>query len=101
MMRRVRNGIILLIAAGLIGGLAFKFQSPSGGKSSAVDSHGGGKHDEHTGEGGVVLPDTKLAAAGIELEKAGPELLQDGLLINGILQPNQETLVQVTPRFPA
>ena len=39
-------------------------------------------------------------AAGIELEKAGAGVLNDSLFLNGILQPNQESLVQVTPRFP-
>jgi cobalt-zinc-cadmium efflux system membrane fusion protein len=41
-----------------------------------------------------------VAAAGIELEKAGAGVVHDNLFLNGILQPNQETLVQVTPRFP-
>ncbi len=49
----------------------------------------------------MELTDAKVAAAGIELEKAGPGVLHDSLFLNGILQPNQETLVQVTPRFPA
>jgi cobalt-zinc-cadmium efflux system membrane fusion protein len=45
------------------------------------------------------MSDAKVAAAGIELLKAGPGVLRDSLLLNGILQPNQEELVQVTPRF--
>src|SRR5690606_17073313 len=44
--------------------------------------------------------DAKVAAAGIELVKAGPGVLHDSIVLNGIVQPNQETLVQVTPRFP-
>ena len=51
-------------------------------------------------EGAVEMNDAKIAAAGIELAKAGPGTLHDTLILNGILQPNQETLVQVTPRFP-
>ena len=48
----------------------------------------------------VELSDAKLAAAEIELASAGPGMLQDSLVLNGIIQPNQEALVQVTPRFP-
>ena len=47
-----------------------------------------------------TLTDAKVAAAGIELDKAGPGVLHESLFLNGILQPNQESLVQVTPRFP-
>ncbi len=46
------------------------------------------------------MSDAKVAAAKIELEKAGPGVLHDSITLNGILQPNQEMLVQVTPRFP-
>lgn len=48
----------------------------------------------------VVLSDAKVKAAGIELETAGADVIHPGLRLNGIVQPNQETLVQVTPRFP-
>jgi multidrug efflux pump subunit AcrA (membrane-fusion protein) len=49
---------------------------------------------------GVVLSDAKVAAAGIELATAAPAVLRDSLLLNGVVQANQEALVQVTPRFP-
>jgi multidrug efflux pump subunit AcrA (membrane-fusion protein) len=48
----------------------------------------------------VVLSDSKIAAAGIELAKASSGVLRDSLLLNGMVMPNQESLVQVTPRFP-
>lgn len=48
----------------------------------------------------VALSDAKVQAAGIELAKASAGVLRDSLLLNGIVQPNQESLVQVTPRFP-
>ena len=48
----------------------------------------------------VALSDAKIEAAGIELVKASTGVLRDSLLLNGIVQPNQESLVQVTPRFP-
>lgn len=49
---------------------------------------------------GVVLSDAQIVAAGIELAEASPGVLRDSLLLNGIVQPNQETLVQIAPRFP-
>lgn len=60
------------------------------------------KHEEkgHEGEGVVEMSDAKVAASGIELLQAAGETLHDSLVLNGIIQPNQESLVQVTPRFP-
>jgi membrane fusion protein, heavy metal efflux system len=99
MMRIIRNSAALLLALLVAAGLAIYLQAPSGGKAPTGDPHGHGKH-EHAAEGSVELSDAKVAAAGIELEKAGPGVVHDSLFLNGILQPNQETLVQVTPRFP-
>lgn len=87
--------VTLLLAAGV----ALYYQRPTGGSTARpTDSHGPDKR-EHAGEG-VALSDMKVAAAGIELLKAGPGILHGSLFLNGVLQPNQETLVQVTPRFP-
>ncbi|MBS0548801.1 MAG: efflux RND transporter periplasmic adaptor subunit [Proteobacteria bacterium] len=52
-------------------------------------------HDEP-----VKMSDAQVAAAGIELLTAGPRELQQTLRLNGLVQPNQETLVKVTSRFP-
>ncbi len=59
------------------------------------------KHDDHDdhGEKAAIMTDAKLAAAGIELDKAGPMVLKETMRINGLLQANQELLAQVTPRF--
>jgi len=46
------------------------------------------------------MSDAKVAAAGIELASAAPGVLRETLRLNGLIQPNQETLIQVTPRFP-
>ena len=94
-MRLSRNAATVILAAILVVGGAIYLQ-PSRGKAPVKDPSGHAKHEEE----GVSLSDAKLAAAGIELENAGPGVLHDSLLLNGILQPNQETLVQVTPRFP-
>ena len=61
---------------------------------------GGGHGDNHADEQAATMSDAKVAAAGIELDKAGPSVLRETLRVNGMLQPNQEMLVQVTPRFP-
>lgn len=66
------------------------------GKAPSAD-HG----DEHgDDEQSATMNDAKLAAAGIELDSAGPVILKQTLRVNGMLQANQEALVQVTPRFP-
>jgi cobalt-zinc-cadmium efflux system membrane fusion protein len=59
------------------------------------------KADAHDDHGGTVeLSDAKIAAAGIELLTVAKGTLRDTLALNGVVTPNQEMLVQVTPRFP-
>lgn len=96
-MRHSRKAVSVILAAVVLAAGTIYLQQPTRGKAPAGEPAGNAKHEE---EGGVTISDAKLAAAGIELEKAGPTVLRDVLLLNGILQPNQETLVQVTPRFP-
>ncbi len=98
MIRKLRNFLLFLAAAAGVAYFALNLPKSVGNVQPSSDPHGPGKH-EHAGEG-VELSDEKLAAAGIELLKAGPGVLRDALALNGILQPNQEALVQVTPRFP-
>ena len=71
----------------------------SGGAKPAGEAGHGEAGHEHGGEG-VKLSDAQVAAAGIELLQAGPRELRDVLRLNGIIQPNQETLVKAAPRFP-
>jgi cobalt-zinc-cadmium efflux system membrane fusion protein len=97
MMRAFRSAVILIVAVLVVAGGTVYFQRSSDSKAKAEAPSAHGKHE---GEGGVELSDAKIAAAGIELEKAGPGVLHEHLFVNGILQPNQETFVQVTPRFP-
>lgn len=88
----VRYSVFLLIAGALIYG-GYRIFGGSASKS-AMEA----KTDEHAE--GVTLSDAKVRAAGIELLKAAPAVLKDNLALNGVVQSNQETLVQVTPRFP-
>jgi len=57
------------------------------------------EQDEH-GADRIRISDVKLAAAGVSLAEAASATLTDTLSFNGILRANQETVVQVTPRFP-
>ena len=66
----------------------------------APSGHGEHGHGDEHGEQAATMSDAKVAAAGIELEKAGPQKLRETIKVNGMLQPNQEALVQITPRFP-
>ena len=100
MRRFVVNGFTV-IAALLAIAVAFQFFGIRGGKApgDAPRKETTQPKEDGSAEDKVKLSDAKIAAAGIVLEKAGPGTLRDSLLLNGILQPNQEALVQVTPRF--
>jgi cobalt-zinc-cadmium efflux system membrane fusion protein len=75
---------------------------PASVTSSQAAEGGNSGHGEKEGheEGAVELDDAKLAAAGIGLETAGQENLRQKIRLNGLIQPNQEAVVQVAPRFP-
>src|SRR6202043_4034634 len=73
----------------------YRMLTPATTKTTATEK---AEKEEHSDS--VVLSDAKVAAAGIELAKASPGVLRDSLLLNGMVQPNQEALVQITPRFP-
>jgi multidrug efflux pump subunit AcrA (membrane-fusion protein) len=88
-----RYFVFLLVAAGLIYG-GYRMLKPATSKPTPTETSEG----EHSDS--VVLSDAKVEVSGIELAKASPGVLRDTLLLNGIVQPNQELLVQVTPRFP-
>ena len=83
----------VLVAATLIYG-GYRMLTPATTKTTASEK----AEKEHSDR--VVLSDAKVSAAGIELAKASSGVLHDTLLLNGMVQANQESLVQVTPRFP-
>jgi cobalt-zinc-cadmium efflux system membrane fusion protein len=66
--------------------------------SKAEHDHGVG--EVHGAEDQARLTDKQVAEAGIELLQAGPQELHEVLRLAGMVQPNQETLVKVTSRFP-
>lgn len=93
---------IAVVCAGALAASAYYVFDPkfaTSSKAAASKGHGAEKgHDDH--DEGVKLTDAQIAAAGIELLTAGPRELRDILRLNGMIQPNQEDLVKVTPRFP-
>ena len=92
--RLTRYLVFILIAATLVYG-GYRMLTPATTKTTATEKT---EKEEHSDS--VVLSDSKIAAAGIELAKASSGVLRDSLLLNGMVMPNQESLVQVTPRFP-
>jgi cobalt-zinc-cadmium efflux system membrane fusion protein len=96
--------IALLVAA--FGFVGFKVLSPAAktGSAKAPDQmtkmvEGRAEPDEH-GADRVFISDAKLAAGGVALGAAGSAVLGETLHLNGMLRANQESVVQVTPRFP-
>ena len=106
MMKIAKYLMIALVCAAAVAASAYYVFDPKFAKSAKAGmakghgeaAHGTKGHDDH--DEGVKLTDAQVAAAGIELLPAGPRELRDILRLNGMIQPNQETLVKVTPRFP-
>lgn len=92
----VRNIILIVIGIVAITVAGFYLMNSSGSAPNKKDDQAGHDHKEEN----VELNDTKIAAAGIELVAVKSEILRDSLTLNGVVTPNQEMLVQVTPRFP-
>lgn len=91
----VRNIATLIIGVIAVFALGFFLMKPSTTPNAQKKGHGDHAHGDV-----VELSDAKIAAAGIELLTVKAGVLRDSLTLNGIVTPNQETLVQVTPRFP-
>ena len=91
------NIVLAVIAIASIGFFAVNLTN-KGASMPTKEEHGHGHGKEEQADS-VGMSDAKCAAAGIELLTAAPGVLRDSLTLNGILQPNQEALVQVTPRF--
>lgn len=66
-------------------------------KGHEEKGHGESGHEE---EGVVEMSDEKVSSSTIEILPVSGATLRDSIVLNGIIQPNQEMLVQVTPRFP-
>ncbi|MGO3928351.1 efflux RND transporter periplasmic adaptor subunit [Rhodopseudomonas pseudopalustris] len=100
--------VLALVGVAAIGGASL-YVLPSAKSKAPADQMLNGKeekkakdhveHDEHGGDR-IRMSDVKLAAVRATFAEAGPATLSDSLALNGVLRANQETLVQITPRFP-
>jgi multidrug efflux pump subunit AcrA (membrane-fusion protein) len=88
-----RYVVFLLVAAGLVYG-GYRLLKPATSTPTSTEA----SESEHSDC--VALSDAKVEASGIELAQASSGVLRNSMFLNGIVQPNQEFLVQVTPRFP-
>jgi cobalt-zinc-cadmium efflux system membrane fusion protein len=99
-MKFLRYVPVALVCAALLAAAGYyvfdpKLANQSKAATKPEEGKESGGHDE-----GVKLSDAQIAAAGIELLTAGKRELRETLRLNGSVQPNQEALVKVTPRFP-
>jgi cobalt-zinc-cadmium efflux system membrane fusion protein len=93
---------IIALAAGALGQRALSPASEPPAARSEKPAKAASDHveqDEHGAER-ILISDVKLAAAGAVFAVAEGVTLSDTLAFNGVLRANQETVVQVTPRFP-
>jgi multidrug efflux pump subunit AcrA (membrane-fusion protein) len=90
----IRYLVFVLVAAALAYG-GYRMVTSATTKTVATEH----EEKEERSES-VSMSDAKVEAAAIELARASPGMLHESLLLNGAIQPNQESLVQVTPRFP-
>lgn len=91
----IRTALVTVVVVGASVG-AYQLLPATGSKTPNPAAHS----EEGHGEQSATMNDAKLAAAGIELDTAKAGVLKESLTVNGMLQANQEALVQVTPRFP-
>ncbi len=98
MKRFVEYSLVALLCVGAVAGAAwYAMSTATAPKASAPKADA---EKDHGHEDIVKLSDAQVATAGIELLAAGPHELREILILNGLIQPNQETLVKVTSRFP-
>ncbi|MEW6639830.1 MAG: divalent metal ion exporter adaptor subunit IhpB [Pseudomonadota bacterium] len=87
--------LVFILVAGALVYAGYRMLTPATTTTVATQNT---EKEEHSDS--VAMSDEKVSTSGIELAKASPAVLHDNLQLNGMVQPNQELLVQVTPRFP-
>jgi cobalt-zinc-cadmium efflux system membrane fusion protein len=102
MMKVLQFIVVAAVCTAAIAAAAYYVFDPRFATTARAVSAKGHGHDEkgHSHDEGVKLSDAQIVAAGIEVLPAGPRDLRETLRLNGMIQPNQEALVKVTPRFP-
>jgi cobalt-zinc-cadmium efflux system membrane fusion protein len=107
---RTPGVVIVALIAASAGAFGYRWLAPTGapapaqqtGKQEAKEDKAPNEHVEHDEHGAdrILISDVKLAAAGATFAEAGHATLTETLSFNGVLRANQESVVQVTPRFP-
>jgi membrane fusion protein, heavy metal efflux system len=95
MIRALVRYLLFFLVAGALVYAGYRMLTPGTTKTVATE-----KPEKEDHSDSIAMSEAKVAAAEIELAKAAPAVLRDTLLLNGMVQANQETLVQITPRFP-
>lgn len=96
-MKPLLRNLLILATVTVLGIVVYKVLPASSSKAPAAAAAHGEAHEEQQS---ATLNDAKLMAAGIEVDTVASATLKETLSVNGVLQPNQEVVVQVTPRFP-
>lgn len=107
-MIKVKRALGMIMAGAIILGISalagyWMLRASTSKPQAGVAGHGGGGHgtdEKGHDEGTATLTDKQIATAGIELVPVGPGTIRESLRLNGVVQPNQEAMTQVTPRFP-
>jgi len=100
MKRFLEFAIVGLVCFAALAGAAWYVRETIIAPKAAATTASDAGEKEHGHDEAVKLSDAQVVAAGIELLPAGPRELREVLRLNGLIQPNQETMVKVTPRFP-
>ena len=102
MMRLLGRTFVVLLCLAVIGFSGWYLHGAISASKPAASTadHAHNEGETHGPEDHARLTDKQVAEAGIELLQAGPQELHEVLRLAGMVQPNQETLVKVTSRFP-
>lgn len=106
--RSLAQGLAVLVVLAA-GGVAAKYIAAiERQKPAAAHGHGAGEKEKGGGHDGhahgpekkvVKLNPAQLKNAGLVIEPAGSGTIRETLVLNGIIQPNDEQVVAVLPRF--
>lgn len=100
-MKRIRVIVIIVVLA-LAALAAWKLtrtkKPVTAGEHSEKGEHG--HDDDHDAKGRVELDDEELKNSGIAIEEAGPVKLKTKLRLFGKINPNEDRLIHVMPRYP-
>jgi len=99
--------IVAFVGLGIAAGawiLATEPAQQTGTRGQGDEAHRAEGHTDHEEEGHaeenhIKLTVKQVSAAGLGIEIAGPARLQKSVRISGAIVPNQERLIEVTPRF--